>query len=41
MRPTIDRNQREIGEGRGFIGIGILIFVQDRMQRPPLKSTCR
>jgi len=31
MRPTIDRNQREIGEGKGFIGRGILIFVQDRI----------
>jgi len=27
MRPTIDRNQREFGEGKGLIGRGILIFV--------------
>jgi len=30
MRPTVDRNQREIGEGKGFVGRGILMFVQDR-----------
>lgn len=30
MRPTIDRNQREIGEGKGFVGRGIVTFVQDK-----------